>query len=87
MNPVEFAAVHKSFKGKVVLRGVDLKVEPDKIVAARLRSPLVIGIGEGKNYVASDMAAVRPQTDQVYIIEDGEAAVHASRIDLVADSD
>ncbi len=49
--------------------------EPDKIVAARLRSPLVIGIGEGKNYVASDMAAVRPQTDQVYIIEDGEAAV------------
>jgi len=49
--------------------------EPDKIVAARMRSPLVIGIGEGENYVASDMAAIRPQTDKVYVIDDNEAAV------------
>ena len=49
--------------------------EPDKIVAARMRSPLVIGIGQGRNYVASDMAAIRPQTDKVYVIDDGEAAV------------
>ncbi len=49
--------------------------EPDKIVAARMRSPLVIGIGEGENYVASDMAAIRPQTDKVYVIDDNEAAI------------
>ena len=49
--------------------------EPDRIVAARLRSPLVIGLGEGENYVASDMGAVRPETDRVYIIEDGEMGV------------
>jgi glucosamine--fructose-6-phosphate aminotransferase (isomerizing) len=49
--------------------------EPDKIVAARMRSPLVIGIGEAENYVASDMAAVRPETDTVYVIDDGQAAV------------
>jgi glutamine---fructose-6-phosphate transaminase (isomerizing) len=49
--------------------------EPDKIVAARMRSPLVIGIGKGENYVASDMAAVRAETDQVYVIDDNEAAI------------
>ena len=42
---------------------------------ARQRSPLVIGLGEGENYVASDMGAVRPETDRVYIIEDGEMGV------------
>ncbi len=57
--------------------------EPDKIVAGRQRSPLVIGIGEGESYVASDMGAVRPETDRVYIIEDGElGVVRRDRIDL-----
>jgi glucosamine--fructose-6-phosphate aminotransferase (isomerizing) len=48
---------------------------PDQIVAARRFSPLVIGLGEGENYVASDMGAVREETDRVYIIDDDEMAV------------
>jgi glucosamine--fructose-6-phosphate aminotransferase (isomerizing) len=48
---------------------------PDEMVAARRFSPLVIGLGEGENYVASDMGAVRQETDRVYVIDDDEMAV------------
>jgi len=48
---------------------------PDQMVAARRFSPLVVGIGEGENFIASDMGAVREWTDQVYVIEDDEMAV------------
>ncbi len=48
--------------------------EPDKIIAARNGSPLVIGIGEGENFVASDAAALIDHTRQVVYMEDGEIA-------------
>ncbi len=36
---------------------------------------MVVGIGEGENYIASDMGAIRPETDQVYVIGDDELAL------------
>jgi len=48
---------------------------PDEMVAARRFSPLVIGIGDDQNFIASDMGAVREWTDQVYVIGDDEMAV------------
>lgn len=48
--------------------------EPDKIIAARKGSPLVIGIGEEENFVASDVSAVLEHTKQVVYMEDGEIA-------------
>ena len=48
---------------------------PDEMVAARRFSPLVIGIGDGENFIASDMGAVREWTDQVYVIGDDEMAI------------
>ena len=48
--------------------------EPDKIIAARKGSPLVIGIGEGENFIASDAAALVDHTRQVVYLEDGEIA-------------
>ncbi len=48
--------------------------EPDKIIAARKGSPLVIGVGENENLVASDAAALVDHTRQVIYLEDGEVA-------------
>ncbi|MGI5820236.1 MAG: glutamine--fructose-6-phosphate transaminase (isomerizing) [Armatimonadota bacterium] len=48
---------------------------PDQMIAARRFSPLVVGIGDGENFIASDMGAVREWTDQVYVIDDDEMAV------------
>ena len=48
------------------------KNEPDKIVAARKGSPLIIGVGDGQNFVASDASAIIDHTRQVLYLEDGE---------------
>jgi glucosamine--fructose-6-phosphate aminotransferase (isomerizing) len=49
--------------------------EPDKIVAVRMISPLVIGLGADETVLASDATAVLPYTRDVVIVEDGEVAV------------
>ena len=49
--------------------------EPDKMVAVRMISPLVIGLGEGETLLASDVTALLPYTRDVIIVEDGEIAV------------
>src|SRR3972149_3344835 len=46
--------------------------EPDKLIAARLGSPLVLGIGDGENFIASDVSAILAHTKQVVYLEDGE---------------
>ena len=57
--------------------GVVYNAEPDKLVAARRGSPLVIGIGDDENFIASDMAALLPVTNRFYILEEGDVAVLA----------
>ncbi len=49
--------------------------EPDKIVVAKKGSPLIIGIGNNENYVASDVNALVARTKQVVYLEDDEIAV------------
>jgi glucosamine--fructose-6-phosphate aminotransferase (isomerizing) len=49
--------------------------EPDTLVAARMGSPLLIGIGDGEYFVASDAAAVVEHTRSVVYLDDGEVAV------------
>jgi glucosamine--fructose-6-phosphate aminotransferase (isomerizing) len=49
--------------------------EKDKLVAARKGSPLLIGIGEGENFVASDASAILTHTRHVVYLDDGDIAV------------
>ena len=54
---------------------------PDKIVVSRKNSPLVIGIGEGENIIASDVPAVLPYTRKCVYLENGEIAqIYADHI-------
>ncbi len=48
--------------------------EPDKIMAVRKDSPLIVGKSQGENFVASDIPAFLSYTEQFYILEDGEMA-------------
>jgi glucosamine--fructose-6-phosphate aminotransferase (isomerizing) len=66
-------------KGVQRLRGayalvVLSKKEKDKVVAARNASPLVIGLGEGENMLASDIPALLPYTREVIIMEEDTVA-------------
>ena len=49
--------------------------EKDKVVAARKGSPLLIGIGEGENFIASDASAILSHTRHVVYLDDGDIAV------------
>jgi len=48
--------------------------QPDRVVAARSGSPLVIGLGLGENFLASDQLALRQVTDRFMYLEEGDIA-------------
>ncbi|MDH5327286.1 MAG: glutamine--fructose-6-phosphate transaminase (isomerizing) [Gammaproteobacteria bacterium] len=54
--------------------GVISKKEPGRLLAARLGSPLVIGIGIGEHFIASDVAALLPVTQRFIFLDEGEIA-------------
>ena len=55
--------------------------EPERMVAARHGSPLVIGRGDGENFLASDPLALAGTTDQIMYLEDGDVAdIHLNSV-------
>jgi len=48
--------------------------EPDRIVGARKDVPLVVGVGDGESFLASDVAAILAHTDRVIYLQDGDVA-------------
>ena len=64
----------KMLEGSYALGVVTVK-EPDRIVAVRKDSPLIVGIGKGENLIASDVPAILEYTRDVYFLDDNEVAV------------
>lgn len=56
--------------------------DPDKIFVARKGSPIVIGVGDDENFVASDVTPLVPYTRNVFYLEDDEMAI-ISRKDII----
>lgn len=49
--------------------------EPDKIVCVRKENPLIVGIGSGENFIASDIPAILNHTRKIYLLNENELAV------------
>lgn len=77
-------ALHK-LEGSYAL-GVLCKDYPDRIICARKESPLVVGLGKGENFIASDVPALLEHTCNVYYLDEKEIAVlyidHVSLFDF-----
>ena len=69
--------VREKLKGSYAL-GIISSNNPDELVAVRKESPLVIGVGDGENFIASDIPALLRYTKDVYFLENGEV-VHLTR--------
>ncbi|MEH6418082.1 glutamine--fructose-6-phosphate transaminase (isomerizing) [Pseudomonas sp. CGJS7] len=50
------------------------KHEPGRLIAARMGCPLLVGLGEGENFVASDVSAILQATRRVIFLEEGDTA-------------
>ena len=55
--------------------GIIIKSEPGRLYAVRKDSPLIIGLGKGENFIASDITAILRHTRDYYQLEEGEIAV------------
>ena len=64
----------KQLKGAFAV-GVICQEHPDVLVAARIGSPLIVGLGEGENFIASDVPAILDRTRRVIYLKDGQIAV------------
>ena len=63
----------KELTGAYALAVVSRK-EPDRMVCARMGCPLLIGLGEGENFIASDVSAILQATRRVIFLEEGDTA-------------
>lgn len=66
--------VLKSVTGTYTLLFMD-KDDPDTIICSKKDNPLIIGLGNGENFIASDIPAIISRTRRIYVLDDGEIAV------------
>ncbi len=64
----------KQIEGSYAL-GIICSKEPDKLIAARNESPLIIGLGKNENFIASDVPAILKYTNKIIYLENNEMAV------------
>ncbi|MDP2919596.1 MAG: glutamine--fructose-6-phosphate transaminase (isomerizing) [Dehalococcoidia bacterium] len=69
-----FFKATRELKGSYAILAVSA-TEPDKVLAARKESPLVIGLDHGSSFIGSDVLSFLPHTNRVLYLDDGERAV------------
>ena len=78
-NPIDaIIKTSRELEGSYAL-GVVFADFPDMVFALRKESPLIVGIGEGESFIASDVTAILKYTKQYYLLEPGEIAVLSHR--------
>ncbi|MCC6954044.1 MAG: glutamine--fructose-6-phosphate transaminase (isomerizing) [Deltaproteobacteria bacterium] len=78
------SAVH-DLKGSYALVLMS-SAHPTSLVVAKNSTPVIIGLGEGENYIASDIPAILEHTRKIYVLEDGEIAeVSADKVHIEKD--
>lgn len=70
---VAFRRALKDLKGSFAIVALH-DGAPDYLLAARLNSPLILGLGEGENFIASDIPAILPYTNNIIVLNDYEIA-------------
>ena len=79
--------VLKRVKGTYAL-GIVHKNHPDQLICARKDSPLVIGVGENQNFIASDVPALLKYTKNVYFLENGDYAdIQKNKVTIYDEND
>ncbi|MBP5577821.1 MAG: glutamine--fructose-6-phosphate transaminase (isomerizing) [Treponema sp.] len=79
--PAVLETLHR-LEGSYAL-GVVCSDFPDRIIAARKDSPLIVGLGKGENFLASDVPAVLEHTREVYFLDQKQVAVlYSDHVDL-----
>ena len=79
--PAVLETLHR-LEGSYAL-GVVCSNFPDRIIAARKDSPLIVGLGKGENFIASDVPAVLEHTREVYFLDQKQVAVlYSDHVDL-----
>ncbi len=64
--------------------GVVALADPETVTGARMGCPLVVGLGDGENFLASDVSAIVSETRRVMYLEDGDVvAVHRKGVEVV----
>ncbi len=64
----------RSLKGAFAV-AILCREAPGKIIGARLASPLVVGMGDGEAFLASDVPAILPYTRRIFFMDDGEVVI------------
>jgi len=78
-----FEAALEDLRGAYAIAAITTK-EPGTVYAARLSSPLVIGVGEGEYILASDAMALSEHTNKVIYLDDYDVAVVTAQIEVAA---
>ncbi len=86
LNPEAVRQVLGRIEGSYGL-GIIVESQPDQVLFARKGSPLIVGLGSGENFIASDIAAILSYTREMVLLNDGDVGVITPGTVTILDED